>query len=95
MNLKKYSKQEDVYYYAAKEAGIDKEFLKVIIKNFWGTVRKLLSNPLQTKKGILINTLGKFYIKPYTVEKKIETSEKNKYFKKVEFNNKLLKQLNK
>lgn len=89
-----YSKQEDVIYYAAKEAGISKEQMEFIMKNFWATVRMFLINPLNTKKGILINGFGLFFIRPYTVQKKKDLLKgRNPNSPKIELHEKLLKQL--
>ena len=90
----KYDEQEDILIYTAKEAGISREHLDLVIKQFWNTVRMYLTNPLSTKKGILINEFGLFFIKPYTIKTKKDRLEKRSPgSSKIELHDKLLKQL--
>ena len=90
----KYSKQEDVYYNTAKELGVSKDLVKLVVDNFWKTIRGFLSSPLQTKKGILLSGFGSFFINPFTVNRKLETVKKKEGSKEViNFNVELLKQL--
>lgn len=89
-----YSKPEDIITLAAQEAKISKEHLEVIVKDFWQTIRLFLTNPLNTKKGILISEFGQFYIKPVTViKKRILLIKRNPESPQVEIHDKLIKQL--
>jgi len=68
----KYKVQDDILTYTARECNITQDHLKIILSDFWSTIRQFLTNPLETKRGILINEFGLFYMKPYTVKKKKE-----------------------
>jgi len=89
-----YSKPEDIITLAAQEAKISKEHLEVIVKDFWQTIRMFLTNPLYSKKGILISEFGQFFINPKTVVKKRALLEKrNPESPQLEVHDKLIKQL--
>ena len=66
----KYFTRKDIFKAAAKEAGISQEFMEVIFKNLFQTVRSYLVNPLDNWKGILLNKFIKIYLQPTAVRDK-------------------------
>lgn len=87
-----FTKQEDIFYYVSKELNLPEGLIKKVIQDFWNTIRVYLTNPLLTKKGILLHGFGLFFIKPYTLERKIEYFKDNE--EKLTFHQNLLNNIN-
>jgi nucleoid DNA-binding protein len=92
--------KEDIYWNTARDCNVSEDKVKFIIDNFWTIIRSYLTNPLKTKKGILLGGLGKFYIKPFIIKKRLKTIKlkinelsTRVYEGKVEYYKTLLKQL--
>jgi hypothetical protein len=66
-------RHEDYVYEVAKKTKVDQETVHLVIKEFWKAVKYYLTHPLESKKGILLPHLGKFFIKEYSLNKRIES----------------------
>lgn len=78
-------KQKDINYLVSKELGIPESLVEEISDHFWLSLRDYLSNPEETKKGVLIHNFGRFHMSKHKLERN----------KSTELYGKLLKQLNK
>lgn len=59
--MKRFNSQDDITHYTAQDTGLTYEQVKLIERNFWSSIRYFMSNPLLTKKGILISESLKIY----------------------------------
>lgn len=88
--------QEDIIYLVSEETGYSKEHIKIVVKQFWNSVRYYITHPLESKKGILLQPFFKFFIRKYNTEqflKRFLEKQNGNITPKVEFYQKLLKQL--
>jgi len=83
-----FDKQDDINNYISKEMGIDKRVIDSVIDNYWLSIRHYITNPLESKGGILLSGFCNMSINPYGVEGYIKRNNIDS-----EFYNKLLKQL--
>lgn len=56
----------------AKKHGLSEDHVKLILSKFWTAIRYYLTNPLESRQGILIPGLLTFRIKSIKVERYIE-----------------------
>jgi len=86
----KFDKQKDIHKYVSRELGLDADLIDSVISEYWKTIRNYITNPLECKEGIMLNTFGNIYIDHYKLKGFIERNNI-----KSEFYNKLLKQTKK
>lgn len=90
--------QDDLIKLAAMETDTDPEVVKYVIRQFWRRLRYFITNPLETKAGVKVQTFLKFRIS----ERRINNFREN-YMKRqtkfakerVEFYDNLIEQLKK
>jgi len=70
--------QLEIITEAANEANIPREQMEKIVSDFWKGIRKMIASPVESLGSILIETFGKFYIKEYTVQKRIDSLGRTK-----------------
>lgn len=81
--MKKITKQDDVIYYTAKEAGVSEEFVKFLERSLWYTVLMYLKDPVYSPKGIVLKNFMKFYISPYRIKHALKKSKYKELFQKL------------
>lgn len=73
---------DDIITSLARKHKLPEEQVELIIRSFYDGLRYYLSNPLESKSGIMIHNLVTFYINQKRVLKEIERVKvKKDYFK--------------
>jgi len=86
--------QDDVYFKTAREVGRSEEMVRFVVKNFWNTLKDMMMNPLDTKKGILVTGFFKLFIPKSSIKRYIKNLKKNSASqKKIDFYYNLLNQM--
>lgn len=64
--------QNDILHILQQKTNLPINQLKEIENSLWNNIRLYLTNPLNCKKGVLINGWGLFYIKEFNLKKVID-----------------------
>lgn len=80
--MKRVKSQQDILHYTSSESGLSLEHSQILERNLWDSIRHYLSNPLSTKKGILLSGSIKFYPKPENLYM-AKTLSKNEVLKEI------------
>ena len=85
---------EDIIDKVAEETGYDIKLVAYVVNNFWKTLRWYLSNPLETKFGIIIEKFIKIEIPLMRVLTRVQTLNRQKrYYSRFNELVRLIKQL--
>lgn len=84
---------EDIIHLTAKECQVSDETVKNVHNNLWESIRYYITNPLESRRGIILNEFIKFEIPEERIQNYLDKQRDNLSEEKIKFYERLKEQV--